>query len=192
MALILASTSPWKLARLCALGLEVTVCEHGVDEAGFSLGDDLRCGVERLAAAKALAVSRVRPDTDLVLGVDQLLAFQGAAFGKPGSEGEARALLHRLQGETHELLDGWALTRAHRVVASGVEVVRLTMRSLLPESIRRYVESGEWQGMAGGYRYEGMGRQLFEEIQGDFEAILGMPVRSLLPVLRRERVPGLL
>jgi septum formation protein len=192
MTLILASASAAKLAILRGLGLDVEAIPHEVDESAFDLGPDPASGVRRLAEAKALSVSRGRSGEDLVIGADQMLWFEGRLHGKVASAGEAQALLERLQGRRHRLLAGWALARADRVAASGVEPVDLTVRALTPAQVRRYVETGEWRGSAGCYRIEGVGRQLFAAVEGDHYAVLGMPVASLLAALRQAGAPGLI
>lgn len=192
MALILASASAWKLAVLRRIGLEIEGLPHAVDEAAFFFGADPVEGVRRLAGAKALSVSRGRSREDLVIGADQVLCFEGGVHGKAATAAAARALLERLQGKRHRLLCGWALARSDRVLAAGVEPVELTMRTLTPAQVRRYVETGEWRGTAGGYRIEGVGRQLFSTVDGDHFAVVGMPVGSLLPALRAAGVEGLL
>jgi len=192
MGLILASTSPWKLEILRRLGLEVDGVPHRVDESRYPFGADPTTGVRRLAEAKALSVSRLRDARDRVIGADQVMVLEERTFGKAAGPEEAGRLLGRMQGRRHRLLSGWALATGDRVVASGVEEASLLMRALTDRQIRRYVDTGEWKGMAGGYRFEGVGRQLFEDVDGDYLTILGMPVRSLLPVLRREGVEGLI
>lgn len=188
MTLILASSSPWKLDILRSIGLDVEGRSHRVDEAGFSFEGSVEERVRRLAEDKALSL-----DSDaLVVATDQVLELDGRVYGKVNSPGEARSVLSLLQGRRHRLLSGWALTRRDRVKASGVEIARLRMRPLSDDQIRRYVETDEWVGMAGCYRYESAGRQLFESLEGDFHAVLGMPLASLLPALRHEGVEGIL
>jgi len=192
MSLILASSSPWKLDVLRRLGLAVDGVPHRVDESTISFGADPEVAVRRLAEAKALSVSRGRDANDRVIGADQVMVLEGETFGKAVDAEAAKRLLGRMQGKRHRLLSGWALATADRIIASGVEEVRLRMRALTDEQLQRYVETDEWKGTAGCYRFEGVGRQLFEDVDGDYLAILGMPVRSLLPVLRREGVAGLI
>lgn len=190
MALILASSSPWKLDILRTVGLDVEGRNHRVDEAAFSFEGDVEDRVRRLAEAKALSLGR---EVDApVVATDQVLELDGRIHGKVNTPDEARTVLSLLQGRRHRLLCGWALARQDRVRASGVEIVRLRMRPLTDDQIRRYVETDEWVGMAGCYRYESAGRQLFESMEGDFHAVLGMPLASLLPALRQEDVLGLL
>ena len=192
MTLILASSSPWKLDVLRSVGLEVKGMEHGVDEAAFFLERDVEERVRLLAEAKAFSLVQVlEPDT-LVVATDQVLELDGKTFGKVNAPDEARAVLSLLQGRRHRLLCGWALVRRDRVKTSGTEIARLRMRPLTDDEIRRYVETDEWMGMAGCYRYESTGRQLFESLEGDYHAVLGMPLASLLPALRQEDVVGLL
>jgi septum formation protein len=189
--LILASSAPWKLEILARIGLAFKGRDHGTNEEAIPLADDPAVGVRRRAEAKATNVSATEPAA-LVVGLDQAMVFEGEAFGKVGTADEARAVLTRLAGARHALLVGWAVARGGEVVEAGTDTVTLVMRALSAEAIDRYVATGEWRGVAGCYRYEGVGRQLFERVDGDVDSIVGVPVGVLLPVLRRMGVAGMI
>lgn len=143
-----------------------------------------------LAAAKAIAVSARAPGR-LVLGADQTLSLDGERFTKPKDRDQGRAQLSRLSGRAHVLASGASLARDGVVLWSGVREAVMTMRPLSDGFVETYLDiTGEAAlSSVGGYLYEGAGVHLFEEVQGDFSTILGLP---LLPVTAALRAVGAL
>ena len=137
----------------------------------------------RLAAGKALSVS----SDGLILGADQVLERDdGSTLSKPGSRDEAKAQLRGLAGRVHRLHSAAAIVDNGATVWNHIETVALQMRPLgdafLEEYLDREYEAIRWS--VGGYRIEGPGIQLFEEIEGSHFVILGLPLLSLLDCLR--------
>ncbi|HEX8569252.1 MAG TPA: Maf family protein [Caulobacteraceae bacterium] len=141
---------------------------------------------ERLAACKALAVSRAEPG--LVIGADSTLELDGRLFDKAGSMEEARARLIELRGRAHSLHSAVALAREGAVVWSEVGTAVLHVRPFTEAWLDGYIaQAGDAvTSSVGAYHLEGVGVQLFERIEGDWFTILGMPMLGLLEALRRE------
>ena len=163
-----------------------TSAKSGLVAAGFEARDL----VEMLAELKARSVAA--PADALILGADQTLELaSGAMLSKPASLDDASEQLHALSGRLHFLHSGAVLLRDGERVWGHTETVSLKMRMLSESFIRHYLEqeydSIRWS--VGGYRIEGAGAQLFEEIEGSHFAILGLP---LLPLLAQLREFGLL
>src|SRR5690349_170841 len=146
MGLVLASRSPQRRAILVQVGIDFEVVEVDVDE--LQAGDPIEIARDN-ALRKARAGARQRPD-DAVLGVDTIVALDGEIFGKPPSAEAAAATLRRLSGRTHEVVSGLALLKSGNPQVVH-EVTKVTFRELDEALVRRYVESGEWPGRAGGY-----------------------------------------
>ena len=189
--LLLASTSATRLGLLVSAGLAVETQDSGIDEraveaaaASQKLEPPALAG--RLAAEKALAVSRRHPER-LVLGGDQVLACGAEIFHKPEDRPPARAQLERLAGRRHALHSAGALAQGGRVVGEFKDTAHLTMRPLTPENIDLYLALAGPQVLhsVGVYQLEGIGIHLFEEVEGDHSTILGLPLRPLLSTLRR-------
>jgi septum formation protein len=173
--LILASRSPQRRAILAQLGIAFDVLDVDVEE--LSTGDAVEVAREN-ALRKAAAGAQERPGRT-ILGVDTVVALDGEIFGKPASAEAAIATLKRLSGRTHEVVSGLALTKsANPQVAH--EVTTVEFRALDDELVRRYVETGEWSGRAGGYAIQGIGAGLVRRIMGDYLNVVGLPVGKLL------------
>ena len=189
--LVLASTSATRRLLLENAGVTVETQSPGVNERALETADrEPRDIARRLAAEKALAVSRLRPER-LVLGADQTLACEGRLFHKPADRAAAHGQLMALSGRTHILHSAFALAQNGIVVHEAVENARMTMRPMSPSNIEAYLDyagDGALQSV-GAYQVEGTGIHLFERIEGDHSTILGLP---LIPLLAALRTGGLL
>lgn len=185
--LILASTSPTRKSLLDQAGVAFSVDSPGVDERALEAGGQAHAPPELavvLACAKAEATSLRRP-RDVVLGCDQVLELEGKILHKPADRDEALARLEELSGKTHLLHSGAALCRSGKVLWSGIESARLTMRrSTSAERVLSLDRDPSVASSVGAYRLEGPGIQLIEKIEGDYFAILGLPLLSVLTALR--------
>ena len=179
--LILASTSPTRRQLMDSLGAPYRAVSPDFDE---HLDPSVPPAelAEALALGKARAVAVHHPSA-IVIGADQVVAFEGEIWGKPKDDEEARAKLERLSDTTHELITGLAIVFGETRVVE-YDVTRMTLYRLDPAEIRRYVATGEWEGCAGGYRVEGRGRALFSRIEGDWSNVLGLPMLRLIRILR--------
>ena len=189
--LLLASTSQTRRNLLERAGLAVETEASGIDERALeSALEEERLDpsalAQRLAAEKALAVSRRAPDR-WVLGADQVLEHAGRALHKPELRTRAKAQLQLLAGRTHTLHAAVALARGGVIVDAFVDDVVLSMRSLTDAAIDRYLDSvpPEVLRNAGVYQVEAVGIHLFERIEGEHSTILGLPLIPTLAALRR-------
>jgi len=188
--LVLASRSAGRLALLVSCGIEAQVRPAQIDEraieAGIASRGAMPAAVARaLAAEKARVVSRELPGR-IVLGADQVLAFEDKCWAKAADLEDARRRLQQLSGAHHRLISACALAREGTVVFEAIDVANLQMRALSQVDIETYVAFMGPDALAsvGSYRIEGVGRLLFDRVEGDQATIIGLPLTRLLGYLR--------
>lgn len=187
--LLLASASQIRLNLLLAAGLDVSARPARIDE------DTIRAGLQAENArphdiADALAELKARKLADknpsaLVLGCDQILAFQGRVFAKPESREIARNQLQDLRGQTHRLISAVVLYDQAKPVWRHISEANLTMRPVSDGYLDGYLDRN-WhsvQHSVGAYKLEEEGVRLFAKIDGDYFTILGLPLLPLLGYL---------
>jgi septum formation protein len=186
--LVLASRSDIRGKILAAAGLRFEIRPSQVDERAVeakSSLSDAAAVARHLARAKADAVAASLPGR-MVLGADQTLARGTKRFGKPINRADAAEQLRTLRGRTHELHSALALVRDGTVLFACVDTARLTMRSFSDRFLNDYLDMAGDTAMnsVGGYQLEGIGIHLFEQVEGDYFTILGLPLLPLLAFLR--------
>lgn len=194
--LVLASASTARASLLQAAGVEFTVSAADIDEAAIKAeavrrGDSPDRCATRLAEAKALRISERDVDA-MVVGADQLLVVGDQWFDKPVGMIEAAEQLRHLRGRTHTLVTVCCAARRGAIIWHAASSPRLTMRRFSEDFLRGYLaaEGEALLGSVGAYRLEGRGAQLFERIEGDHFAVLGLPLIELLAFLRERGVVG--
>jgi septum formation protein len=190
MSLILASKSAARRSVLDGAGVPYEALVAGVDEdavkqALLAEGHGARDVADALAELKALKVSKARPDA-FVIGADQTLEFEGRLYDKAGTLEEARARLIELRGAPHRLHSAVVVARGGEAIWREVSTATLVMRNFSDAFLDDYLarEGEELLGSVGCYRLEALGAQLFSRIDGDYFAILGLPLLGLLDLLR--------
>ena len=196
--LVLASASPRRTALLTMLGLPHEVIPAEVDE-GLLADEDAPGHVERLARAKAAAVSARRPEA-LVLGSDTVVVLDGELLGKPARRQDAVATLMRLSGREHVVFTGLALAVPGGGLHAAVSSTRVRFRAFDEVVARRYVATSEPLDKAGSYGIQGLGAALVDGIEGDYFTVVGFPIPALMRLLEAagfrydfgslERLPG--
>jgi septum formation protein len=178
MHVILASQSPRRRELLTLVGISHTVQPADIDETPWPNEAPVP-HTERLARAKAHVIADGEPEA-LVIAADTIVVIDGAILGKPSDAADARAMLQRLSGRTHEVCTAMAVANGARV-ASEVVRVRVRFRTLDDDTIARYVETGEPMDKAGAYGIQGFGATIVEHIEGDYFAVMGL---SLVTVVK--------
>ena len=186
--LILASGSQIRLHLLRAAGLSVTARPAAIDEDAVKRqahAEDLPVDATALRLAELKAAAVDDPDA-LVIGADQILVCDGRWFDKPPDLAAARAHLRALRGRPHVLQTAVVCRRQRQTVWRHVAAPALRMRPVSDGFIDAYLalDGDRVLSSVGAYRLEGPGLQLFDTVDGEHAAILGLPMLALLEFLR--------
>lgn len=194
--IVLASGSPRRKELLEREGVEFTVRVSEVDE---SLEPDLlrqpEEAAKKLAERKARAVleemlNEAYVGTAMVVGADTMVVVDGAIYGKPEDETDARRILGELSGRAHQVITGVSVWLAGApaneedisiAFRSFAETSHVVFKELDDELIERYIATGEPMDKAGAYGVQGKGGEmLVERVAGDFDNVVGLPVKRLI------------
>ena len=189
--IILASQSYIRRQLMDNAMVDYIAINSGVDEemAKLSLrqeGVAPKYQAHELAKLKAQKLSQKNPN-DFVIGADQMLCLGNEVFDKAQSMDEARQRLQYFRGKTHYLQNAVVIYRNNQLIWRLDTAPKLKMRDFSDEFLDHYLEkSGDKiLSSVGCYQLEGMGLQLFEKIEGDYFAILGLPMIETLAFLRQ-------
>ena len=178
--IILASASPRRRELLTAAGIAHLVDAANVDETPLA-GESPAAYAERLAREKAVAVAQRHPGAS-VIGADTVVIVDDEILGKPIDEADARRMLERLSNREHVVLTAVAVARDGRV-ESGIAETSVSMRTISPREIADYVETGEPMDKAGAYAIQGGAAGFVRGISGDFDNVVGLPMRVVRRLL---------
>ena len=178
---ILASASPRRRELLDLVGIAYDVVPADIDET-YRDGEEAAAHAERLAREKGAMIAARNPDA-VVIAADTIVVVDGLVLGKPRDESDAARMLSMLGGQTHVVLTAVAATYRGQM-RSGVESVRVTFRSLDRERIGAYIATAEPMDKAGAYGIQGFGATLVERIDGDYFAVMGLPLARMVDLLQ--------
>jgi len=142
--------------------------------------------VQRLARDKARTVHSQLDGNDIVLGADTTVVIDGGVLEKPADKDDARRMLRKLSGRTHEVLTGVCL-KGKDFEDVQVETTEVRFARLSDEEIEEYVASGEPMDKAGAYGIQGMASRFSERIDGDYINIVGLPIPRVYRMFKDRR-----
>ena len=189
--LVLASSSPARLALLRSAGIEPEIVLPDADEpalaaAARALDPNLSAEnlVGLLAKAKAESVlSNLLTHGALVLGGDSALEFQGEILGKPHEPEVAMERWGKLSGSSGVLHSGHYLIDnrdpANPVGAQMVSSTKVFFAKLSHQEIADYVATGEPLKVAGAFTIDGLGGAFIDRIEGDSHTVVGLSLKVL-------------
>jgi septum formation protein len=196
MRLVLASASPRRADLLRAAGFEFDIRAVDVDERARD-GESAADYVCRLASEKAARVfeglalpaqgwieAGHHKDSPIVVGADTAVVVDGDVLGKPGGDGEARGMLRRLSGRSHQVMTGVSLRSASREVG-GLETTTVWFADLTADEIEWYVGTGEGRDKAGAYAIQGRAARFIPRIDGSYSNVVGLPIALVHALMTR-------
>jgi septum formation protein len=183
--LLLASNSPRRRQLLALGGWTFDVDVANVDESLLP-GEAPADYVRRLAESKARAVLPRAQDEHVIVGADTTVVIDDEILGKPVDEAEARQMLIRLRGRTHQVFTGISVLRASDGNQwTEVVVTDVPMRAYSDEEIERYIASGDPMDKAGSYGIQNPDFQPVANMAGCYASVMGLPVCGLSILLRQ-------
>ncbi len=141
---------------------------------------------KNLAELKANKVSQKNPDY-LVLGADSVIDLNNELISKPKSREAAMDILKKLNGKQHNLVSSVCISKNGSMLWNCTEKALLTMKELSEEELALYLSkiSDESLYAYNVYQIEGEGKDLFSEIKGDKNTIMGLPIKKIKNYLER-------
>lgn len=181
--IILASASPRRAELLESAGIRFSVVPGHIDETPLP-GEQPVDHVLRLAREKAVEVAR-REDGRLFVAADTIVLCDGEIMGKPRDNGDARRMLGKLSGRTHQVITGFAvLNRDNGEVMTRAVSTDVTFKPLDIGEIDAYVATGCPLDKAGAYAIQGGAAYMVERISGSYTNVVGLPLCEVVAALR--------
>jgi septum formation protein len=182
LTIVLASTSPRRYQILSLLRLPFLMVSPDGSEVvteGPSPAEEALFQARRKATSLA-----VRFPEAVLIGSDTLISLEGAKIGKPRDLHDARDILRRLRGRTHEVVTAVAMVKGDRTFEA-VETAQVRMREFNDQELAAYLATGDSLDKAGAYSVQGLGRSLIGGLDGDYLAVVGLPLRAVAEGLRQ-------
>ena len=181
MKIILASNSPRRKELLTKHNIAFDVIPSNIEEV---LNTNLNPveNVMSLAKQKALDVYSNCQLTP-ILAADTIVVYNNEILGKPKDELDAFRMLRLLSGKTHEVITGVALV-TNGVVNTYHVVSKVTFKEISDEEILEYIKTKEPMDKAGSYAIQGIGSKFIDSYEGDFDNIVGLPMKLVLEILK--------
>ncbi len=192
MRLILSSKSPRRKELLALCGFDFDVIPADIDEykitkeiLNTSDPDKFSSLVMALARKKARCIYE-KNRSSTVIGSDTIVVLDGAVYGKPQSESDARKMLTTMAGKVHYVYTGVAIIsdKNEEVFYDLTEVRFHNLDSNMKTLIEDYIKSGDPFDKAGAYGIQGFGSLLVDYINGDYYSVMGLPISKVYRSLK--------
>ena len=138
-----------------------------------------------LAELKANKISQ-KNNGNLVLGADSVIDLEGELISKPENREEALTILKKLNGKKHYLVSSVCISKDGSMIWNYTDKAELTMKNMSDENLKKYLSriSDEALYAYNVYQIEGEGRNLFSNIDGDKDTIMGLPIKQIKEYLK--------
>lgn len=187
--IILASKSPRRKYLLEQAGIQFTVIPSDIDESKIPVSKPSEY-VQTLAEAKANEISRSYPEK-VIIGADTIVVIDGTILGKPKSKDQAREMLKKLSGQTHQVFTGFSIQcRETEEVYSATVKTDVIFKDLTSKEIEWYINTNEPFDKAGSYAIQGLGTFLVKKINGSYTNVVGLPVCEVIEILIEKEIIG--
>ena len=186
MKLILASGSPRRKELLATLNMPFEVIVSDFDEK-IDTRKPLVEEIKRLSYGKACSVFENNKDV-IVIGADTIVTIENKVLGKPKDKEDAKRMLKELSNNVHTVITGVTIISSEKceTFASSNKVY---FDDLSNEEIEEYIATLEPMDKAGAYAIQGLGSKFIKKIEGDYYAIVGLPINQIYKKLRAYQRP---
>jgi len=191
MKLVLASSSPNRKELLDRLGLPYEIILPNYEEVinsefspveqvqEFAFGKALSVH-RKLNLPKSLFIKRDLKEDYIIMGFDSMIEFEGGSLGKAQNEKEAFEMIKSFIGKPQRVITGFSLIGEYAGKSFEItdfEATKVKFRKNIKDSeIKKYIDFGDWKGKCGSYSILGPGIFFLEDIEGDFQNIIGIPL----------------
>lgn len=171
-ALILASASPRRKDLLAQIGIvPARIAPTDIDETPLK-GELPRALALRLAREKAEACGA----DGFILAADTVVGVGRRILPKTEARQEADMCLRLMSGRAHQCITGIAVKAPDGRLVVRAVLTRVQFKRLTDVEITDYLDSGEWQGKAGGYGIQGRAGAFIASLNGSYTAVVGLPL----------------
>jgi septum formation protein len=186
-AIHLASGSPRRKLLIEQMGLTCQVvriqAEEPMDQDRHAA--DLAIDLSELKMKACLDQKPELTEYAWILTADTLIALDDEKIGKPEDRQQAGEILSRLQGRTHQVITAFSVySPLSKTFISDLESTDVTFSSMDQKEIESYLDTKEWQGVAGAYRIQGCGGKYVSSLNGTFYNVMGLPINRFYAILR--------
>ncbi len=180
--LLLGSGSPRRKELLEGLGYQFEVVKIDCDET-FPADMDVTEIAGYLSVEKANAF-RILKEEEVLLTADTIVVLHNEVLGKPKSEEEAKMMLRKLSGKTHQVYTGFSI-KTKTAIITNTDVANVSFQDIDNEEIDFYIKSFQPFDKAGSYGIqEWLGMAKIKSIQGSFYTIMGLPTHLVYEKLK--------
>jgi septum formation protein len=191
--IILASGSLRRQEYFRLLGLPFSIMPSQIDE-NLVPGLTPEEQAEKIAADKVRAVMEILKNQlpKWIFGADTLISIDGEILGKPKDRKDAKLMLLRFSGRSHEVITSMALYNGKTKEISSKTVKSIvTFAPIAEKELEWYLDTGEWQKVAGSYKIQGLASCFISEIHGSYSGVVGLPIHDFYVMLKENDYPYL-
>jgi septum formation protein len=190
-SIILASGSPRRQDYFKLMGLPFSIFPAVIDKNKKKEKNPKKL-TEELAVKKVKNVMEKMKEhlPNWICGTDTVIAAGNEIFGKPENREDAAKMLEKLSGKQHRVVTSVALYNGHKKkIDRCCAVCSVNFASLSKKEIEWYLETNEWQGVAGAYRIQGLAGCFITQIKGSPGTVVGLPLNEFYAMLRSNGYP---
>lgn len=180
--LILASNSPRRKELLEDLGYPFITIPSNIDEQ-INPNNSIVEEIEKLSFNKALSVFNNNKDS-IVIGSDTVVVLNNKIYGKPKDLNDAKGMLHEFSNNTHQVVTGVTIISSEKSETFS-SITEVTFDKITDEEIEKYINEENVLDKAGAYAIQGKAKKFIKKINGDYFAVMGLPVNELYSRLKK-------